>query len=105
MEKTTDLVIGSSLGSELSQDEAGVLAEVGLDVAPCAGTYFLLADFTSLWDGDDLAFARHLIETRGVAATFFDQTAPGALEAAIRDLARGHRDELVVDRSQRGLFP
>jgi CRP/FNR family cyclic AMP-dependent transcriptional regulator len=26
MEKTTDLVIGSSLGSELSQDEAGVLA-------------------------------------------------------------------------------
>ena len=28
MEKTTDLVIGSSLGSELSQDEAGVLAEL-----------------------------------------------------------------------------
>ena len=28
MEKTTDLVIGSSLGSELSQDEAGVLAKL-----------------------------------------------------------------------------
>jgi CRP-like cAMP-binding protein len=28
MEKTTDLVIGSSLGSELSQEEAGVLAEL-----------------------------------------------------------------------------
>jgi CRP-like cAMP-binding protein len=28
MEKTTDLVIGSSLGSELSNEEAGVLAEL-----------------------------------------------------------------------------
>jgi N-succinyldiaminopimelate aminotransferase len=45
-----------------------VLAEVGLDVAPCAGTYFLLADFKRLWDGDDMSYVRHLIETRGVAA-------------------------------------
>jgi CRP-like cAMP-binding protein len=28
MEKTTDLVIGSSLGSELSQEEAGVIADL-----------------------------------------------------------------------------
>lgn len=47
---------------------AGVLTEVGFDVAPCQGTYFLLADFTRLWDGDDRSFARHLIEMRGVAA-------------------------------------
>jgi N-succinyldiaminopimelate aminotransferase len=47
---------------------AGVLTEVGFDVAPCQGTYFLLADFTNLWDGDDRSFARHLIETRKVAA-------------------------------------
>jgi N-succinyldiaminopimelate aminotransferase len=47
---------------------AGVLEEIGLEVAPCQGTYFLLADFTRLFDGDDRAFARHLIATRGVAA-------------------------------------
>jgi N-succinyldiaminopimelate aminotransferase len=47
---------------------AGVLREMGLTVAPCQGTYFLLADFTDLFAGDDRAFARHLIETRGVAA-------------------------------------
>jgi N-succinyldiaminopimelate aminotransferase len=44
-----------------------VLTEVGFEVAPCQGTYFLLADFTRLHPGDDRAFARHLIETRKVA--------------------------------------
>jgi N-succinyldiaminopimelate aminotransferase len=47
---------------------AGVLTRAGFEVAPCAGTYFLLADFTRLWDGDDRSYARHLIEARGVAA-------------------------------------
>jgi len=47
---------------------AEVLIDAGFTVAPCAGTYFLLADFRRLWDGDDRSFARHLIETRGVAA-------------------------------------
>ena len=47
---------------------AAVLREIGLEVAPCHGTYFLLADFTALFAGDDRAFARHLIETHGVAA-------------------------------------
>ncbi len=47
---------------------AGVLTDVGFAVAPCAGTYFLLADFTALAATDDMSFARHLIATRGVAA-------------------------------------
>jgi N-succinyldiaminopimelate aminotransferase len=50
---------------------AGVLREVGFTVAPCRGTYFLMADFTALPGAagrDDQAFARHLIETAGVAA-------------------------------------
>jgi len=44
------------------------LREAGFTVAVPRGTYFVLADFTRLFDGDDRAFARHLIETCGVAA-------------------------------------
>jgi N-succinyldiaminopimelate aminotransferase len=43
------------------------LRDTGFDVAVPQGTYFVLADFTALFDGDDRAFARHLIETCGVA--------------------------------------
>jgi N-succinyldiaminopimelate aminotransferase len=38
------------------------------------GTYFVMADFSDVFDGDDVAFARHAIETAGVAMippTFF----------------------------------
>ena len=48
--------------------DAAALGDVGFTVAPCQGTYFLLADFTGIWDGDDVTLARHLIETCGVAA-------------------------------------
>ncbi|MBX2812800.1 MAG: aminotransferase class I/II-fold pyridoxal phosphate-dependent enzyme [Myxococcales bacterium] len=44
------------------------LKEAGFGVQPPAGTYFMLADFSALFDGDDVAFAHHLIETVGVAA-------------------------------------
>lgn len=44
------------------------LERVGFRVAPPAGTYFVLADFRPRFDGDDVAFAHHLIETAGVAA-------------------------------------
>ncbi len=47
---------------------AGVLTDVGFRVAPCQGTYFLMADISGLWEGDDVSFARHLIADRGVAA-------------------------------------
>jgi len=44
------------------------LRDAGFAVAVPKGTYFVLADFTALFDGDDRAFARHLIESCGVAA-------------------------------------
>jgi N-succinyldiaminopimelate aminotransferase len=47
---------------------SAALDKAGFDVAVPAGTYFVLADFTSLFDGDDRAFARSLIERAGVAA-------------------------------------
>lgn len=40
----------------------------GFEVAVPRGTYFVLADFTRVFDGDDRAFARHLTEHVKVAA-------------------------------------
>ena len=47
---------------------AGVLEEVGFSVSRPDGTYFILADFRDLFDGDDRAFVRKLIAEVGVAA-------------------------------------
>jgi N-succinyldiaminopimelate aminotransferase len=44
------------------------LRDAGFRVRVPRGTYFVLADFTDLFDGDDRAFARWLIEEHGVAA-------------------------------------
>ena len=44
------------------------LQDVGFDVAVPKGTYFILADFTSLFQGDDWDFARWLTVEHGVAA-------------------------------------
>ncbi len=44
------------------------LEAAGLKPAPPQGTYFVLADFTPIHQGDDRAFVRSLIEEQGVAA-------------------------------------
>ena len=46
----------------------------GLKALTPQGTYFVMADFSDVFDGDDVAFARHLISEVGVACippTFF----------------------------------
>jgi len=46
----------------------------GMDALTPQGTYFVMADFSPIFDGDDVAFAKHAIETVGVAMippTFF----------------------------------
>ncbi len=45
------------------------LAEVGFGVIPCEGTYFITTDFRPLgFNGDDVAFCRHITVEAGVAA-------------------------------------
>jgi N-succinyldiaminopimelate aminotransferase len=44
------------------------LQDVGLDVAIPKGTYFVLADFTPVFQGDDWEFARWITTEHGVAA-------------------------------------
>lgn len=53
------------------------LRGVGLDVLPCQGSYFVMADITPLANGlDDMAFARQLTEQAGVttipASAFYE---------------------------------
>ena len=45
------------------------LASVGLSVLSTQGTYFITTDFAPLgFDGDDVAFCRHITEQAGVTA-------------------------------------
>ena len=44
------------------------LDAAGFRAAVPAGTYFILADFSELWSGDDRSFAEHLAAEIGVAA-------------------------------------
>lgn len=43
------------------------LEAAGLSYFTPQGTYFVMADFSAVFDGDDVAFSRHLIEQVGVA--------------------------------------
>ena len=47
---------------------ASALEEAGFRVMMPKGTYFILVDFTPIFDGDDWAFARWLTQEHGVAA-------------------------------------
>jgi N-succinyldiaminopimelate aminotransferase len=62
----------SSLSTNLQarRDQlASGLADVGLSVLPTQGTYFITTDFAPLgFNGDDVAFCRHITEKAGVTA-------------------------------------
>jgi N-succinyldiaminopimelate aminotransferase len=71
----------ASLASKLQaqRDQLAVgLASVGLSVLPTKATYFITVDFTPLgFNGDDVAFCRHITEQAGVTAipvsAFYDE--------------------------------
>jgi N-succinyldiaminopimelate aminotransferase len=71
-----------SAGLQARRDQlAKGLARVGFDVLPAQGSYFITTDFTPLrFNGDDVAFCRHITEHAGVTAipvsAFYDE--PGA---------------------------
>jgi N-succinyldiaminopimelate aminotransferase len=69
---TKDSAYFASLATNLQarRDQLGAgLARVGLSVLPTQGTYFITTDFTPLgFDGDDVAFCRHITEQAGVTA-------------------------------------
>lgn len=61
----------NQLNSEYSERRAlllGSLEKTGFGVVPPDGAYYILADFSDLWEGDDRSFVYHLIDRCGVAA-------------------------------------
>jgi len=94
---------------ELKRDRfAKGLAEIGLDVLACEGTYFISADFRPLgFAGDDVEFCRHITTEAGVTAipvsAFYESEGPrhfvrfafckedDVLEAALERLGRHFR--------------
>lgn len=101
--------LAANLAAKRDRFAAG-LAGLGMQVLPCMGSYFLIADFSPLgFSGDDAAFCRHITEAAGVAAipvsVFYDSEAPGqyarfafckreaVLDEAVMRLARHFRAE------------
>ncbi len=72
--------LADSLADKAARLGAG-LARIGFRMLPTQGSYFITADFSALgFDGDDLAFCRHITEHAGVAAipvsAFYEGNAP-----------------------------
>ena len=74
----------AGLATDLQQKRdllTGGLAKIGFDVLPAQGSYFVTADFAPLgFEGDDVAFCRHITERAGVTAipvtAFYEGPAP-----------------------------
>jgi N-succinyldiaminopimelate aminotransferase len=96
--------LAADLAAKRDRLSAG-LTRIGFRVLPSQGSYFVTADYTALgFDGDDLAFCRHITEHAGVAAipvsAFYEGAAPngwvrfafcksdGVLDEACARLAR-----------------
>ena len=72
--------LADSLAAKCARLGAG-LERIGFRILPTQGSYFITADFSSLgFDGDDVAFCRHITEQAGVAAipvsAFYEGDAP-----------------------------
>ena len=79
----------------------GALIEIGFDLEPPQGAYYVMADITAFGATDDVAFARYLVRDIGVAtvpgSSFFHdkelgrRVHPLLLLQTGRDLTHGHR--------------
>ena len=72
--------LAGNLAAKCARLSAG-LERIGLRTLPAQGGYFVNADFSTLgFDGDDVAFCRHITEHAGVAAipvsAFYEGDAP-----------------------------
>ena len=78
------------------------LAAAGFAVAPCAGTYFINADITSVgFDGDDVAFCTEIIETAGVAAIPVSAFYAGEPEKRLVRFCFAKPDEMLDEAAAR----
>jgi len=80
------------------------LTQAGLKVSPTQGTFYIMADFTDLFDGDDIAFTRHLIESVGVACIppsgFFSEPHKQFGQSHVR-FSYCKKDDILIEANQR----
>jgi N-succinyldiaminopimelate aminotransferase len=94
--------LAGKMQSRRDQLAAG-LTGVGLSVLPTHGTYFITADFTPLgFNGDDVAFCRHITEQAGVTAipmsVFYDTPDPPRHYARFAFCKRAEILDQAIDR-------
>lgn len=80
------------------------LARGGLKARQPEGTYFIMADFSSVFDGDDLEFARHLTSEIGVACippTFFYSQQHAHMASTQARFAFCKSDETLIQAGER----
>jgi N-succinyldiaminopimelate aminotransferase len=97
--------LASTLQARRDQLAAG-LAAAGLSVLPTQGTYFITTDFSGLgFNGDDLAFCRHITEQAGVTAipvsAFYDERGAPAHYARFAFCKRPEVLEEAITRLRR----
>ena len=88
---------------------AGALAEIGFDVLPAHGTYFVTTDFRPLgFNGTDEDFCRHITVEAGVTAVpvsaFYDEPEAGAASLRPVLLLQARRDPGRGDRAAERAF-
>jgi N-succinyldiaminopimelate aminotransferase len=80
------------------------LRGAGFRVRQPEGTYFVMADFSDVFDGDDIEFARHLTSEVGVACippTFFYSTGHAHMASTQARFAFCKRDDMLKEAAQR----
>jgi N-succinyldiaminopimelate aminotransferase len=82
----------------------GALGAAGLRAKSPEGTYFVMADFSDVFDGDDLEFARYLTSEIGVACippTFFYSTGHAHMASTMARFAFCKSDEMLSRAAER----
>ncbi|NQV55752.1 MAG: aminotransferase class I/II-fold pyridoxal phosphate-dependent enzyme, partial [Rhodospirillales bacterium] len=85
-----------SLGADLESKRdrlADGLRQIGFEIMPSEGTYFLTADFKSIanksgFNGDDIEFCKHITTKAGVAAVPFSAFYQGGAESGVNHYIR-----------------
>ncbi|MGH9919625.1 MAG: pyridoxal phosphate-dependent aminotransferase [Nitrososphaerales archaeon] len=78
------------------------LEAIGFDCLKPQGAYYILADFSAVWKGDDVSFAEHMVKDGGVAmvpaSSFF--SSPGSGKKQVR-LAFPKQDRTLREAVER----
>src|SRR5690606_7830902 len=80
------------------------LTGAGMKARTPEGTYFVIADFSDVFDGDDIEFARHLTSEIGVACippTFFYSTGHAHMASTQARFAFCKSDTLLLETAER----